>query len=59
MGLSVLQYFREYFHGGWRSAHLTGLGSYIVFALEAKFSAMLNPKAGWRLRLKGESLHGR
>ncbi|KAG4145107.1 hypothetical protein ERO13_D05G078401v2 [Gossypium hirsutum] len=34
MGLSVLQYFREYFHGGWRSAHLTGLGSYLVFFCE-------------------------
>ncbi|MBA0622627.1 hypothetical protein Godav_008153 [Gossypium davidsonii] len=36
MGLSVLQYFREYFHGGWRSAHLTGLGSYIVFFVNTR-----------------------
>ncbi|KAH1064599.1 hypothetical protein J1N35_029586 [Gossypium stocksii] len=33
MGLSVPQYFREYFHGGWRSAHPTGLFSDIVVVI--------------------------
>ncbi|KAK9022093.1 hypothetical protein V6N11_002387 [Hibiscus sabdariffa] len=33
MGLSVPQYFREYFHGGWRSAHHTGLFSDIILVI--------------------------
>ncbi|TYH19060.1 hypothetical protein ES288_A05G322600v1 [Gossypium darwinii] len=33
MGLSVPQYFREYFHDGWRSAHPTGLLSDIVVVI--------------------------
>ncbi|KAA3453400.1 Xanthine/uracil/vitamin C permease [Gossypium australe] len=33
MGLSVPQYFREYFHGGWRSAHPTGLFSDIAVVI--------------------------
>ncbi|KAL4334875.1 hypothetical protein GQ457_07G036030 [Hibiscus cannabinus] len=33
MGLSVPQYFREYFHGGWRSAHHTSLFSDIILVI--------------------------
>ncbi|KAK8513372.1 hypothetical protein V6N12_052564 [Hibiscus sabdariffa] len=33
MGLSVPQYFREYFHGGWRSAHHAGLFSDIILVI--------------------------
>ncbi|XWS28458.1 hypothetical protein CRYUN_Cryun25bG0071200 [Craigia yunnanensis] len=33
MGLSVPQYFREYYHGGWRSAHPTGWFSDIVLVI--------------------------
>ncbi|XWS52736.1 hypothetical protein CRYUN_Cryun11dG0097500 [Craigia yunnanensis] len=33
MGLSVPQYFREYYHGGWRSAHPTGWFSDVVLVI--------------------------
>ncbi|KAE8656716.1 Nucleobase-ascorbate transporter 8 [Hibiscus syriacus] len=33
MGLSVPQYFREYFHGGWRSPHHIGLFSDIILVI--------------------------
>ncbi|KAG8495169.1 hypothetical protein CXB51_012871 [Gossypium anomalum] len=55
MGLSVLQYFREYFHGGWRSAHLTGLVRFLEKSLNSGHS-LIYEQTGKILSYDNEAL---